>query len=188
HTIAKDTAFKAMFGEALSIADLIVSATFVAFYVLALRHRHTPALHARYMLATVILLAGPSISRLLVNFVPGFLVRSLETLPRFGAALDASLALTIAFCLVLMVRDFRKGESLAPFSATLVATVAMWIGFYAIGYTEAYGEFARWFAAVPAWQITAFACITTVSGIAWGWRAPLKRSPAIAHVPSTAVH
>ncbi|MEO0617603.1 MAG: hypothetical protein AAFY69_15850, partial [Pseudomonadota bacterium] len=116
-TLLSDSVFKTLFGQALSVADFVVSAAFVAFYTLALRHRRTPDLHARYMLSTVILLAGPVLSRFFVNYVPGFLVRSAETLPKFGNALDASFVLASAFCLALIIRDYRNRKPLAPFFA-----------------------------------------------------------------------
>ncbi|MEM7763346.1 MAG: hypothetical protein AAF290_04645 [Pseudomonadota bacterium] len=176
HTLLKDTQFKALFGEALSIADLIVSAAFVLFYALALKHRRTPDRHARYMLATLILLVGPSLSRFFANFVPGFLVRSLETLPNFGAALDVSFVLLCAYCLILVFRDYRTNKPIAPFSAALAASVAMIGGFYGVGYTEAYARFAAWFAAQPAALIALFGVIVSVLASLWGWNAGKRPS------------
>lgn len=173
YTLLKDTAFKAMFGEALSAADFFMSAAFVALYALALRHRNTPALHARYMLSTVILLASPALSRLLAFYVPGFLVRSQQTLPNFGRALHTSMALTAVFCVALIVRDFRKGEPIAPFCGALLATVGMWFAYYVIGYTEPYAAFARGFASLTAWQITSIALVTSTPAVVWGWRGPM---------------
>ncbi len=185
NTLLKDTAFKGMFGEALSAADFFVSAAFVALYALALRHRKTPALHARYMLSTVILLAGPALSRLLAFYVPGFLVRSLETLPNFGKALHTSMGLTALFCVALIVRDFRKGEPIAPFSGALLATLGMWFAYFVIGYTEPYSAFAHGFASLTAWQITAIALITSTPAVVWGWRAPMTPERGTPRAPAT---
>ncbi|MEL7296668.1 MAG: hypothetical protein AAGJ86_03340 [Pseudomonadota bacterium] len=171
HTLLRDSNFKTLFGEALSIADLIVSAAFIHFYAMALRHRRSPDRHARYMLATVILLAGPSLSRIFANYVPGFLVRSLETLPNFGAALDASFVLVCAFCLLLVIRDYRANQPIAPFSAALAANAAMIGGYYGIGYTETYARFADWFAIQPVGGIVLCGAAASVLASVWGWNA-----------------
>ncbi|MEO0608302.1 MAG: hypothetical protein AAFY82_08715 [Pseudomonadota bacterium] len=188
HTLIGDSPFKDMFGTALSVADLVVSAAFVALYALALRYRRTPDLHARYMLGTVILLAGPSISRLFSNYVPGFLIRGLEDLPKFGAALDASFILAAAFCLVLILRDYLNGKSIVPFSAALAGTVVMVLGYYTVGYSDAYQPVADWIAACPAWLITLFAIVTSSAAVWWGWSYPAPRQtgrpPAIAASPA----
>ncbi len=176
NTLLKDSVFKTMFGQALSVADLVVSVAFVLFYVLALRNRRNTAIHARYMLATVILLLGPSLSRLFAGYVPGFLVRSLETLPKFGDALDASFVVASAICLVLIIRDYRKGQPILPFFAALLATIAMVVSYYGIGYTDGYAKVANGIAALPVWQITVFALVTSGAAVLWGWRSPVPRS------------
>lgn len=175
HTLLKDTAFKEMFGLSLSSADLLMSVAFVAFYALALKFRRTPDLHARYMLCTVILLAGPSIARLFSNYVPGFLIRGPEDLPKFGDALNASIVIASAFCIILIVRDFLNGKPVAPFIGALGATFGIAIGHYIVGPTTAYAGLADWIAALPSWQIAVFGVMSSIAAVWWGWINPAQR-------------
>lgn len=177
HTLLSTSPFKDMFGHALSAADFFVSFAFVAFYAAALRYRRTPDLHARYMLATVILLAGPSLSRFFANYVPGFLIRSLDTLPKFADALDASFTIACASCLILIIRDYRKGKPVLPFSMALLGTVLMVLSYYVIGQMAIYSPFAEWFSSLASWQISAFALISSSLAVAWAWKVPLSRIP-----------
>lgn len=171
-TLLSTSPFKDMFGHALSAADFFVSFVFVMFYAAALRYRRTPDLHARYMLATVIMLAGPSISRFLVNYVPGFLIRSLETLPKFADALDASFAIAGVFCLILILRDYRASKPIVPFSMALLATILMALSYYVVGEMPIYSDIAKWFSSLATWQISAFALLSSSLIVTWAWKKP----------------
>lgn len=151
----------------------MVSVAFLAFCVLALRNRRTPALHAPDMLATVILLASPSIGRLFANSEPGFLVRSIETLPNFGKALDAAFIITCVFCLLLIVRDYRIRQPIAPFAAALIVTIGMILSYCTVSNTTGYVAVADWFAVLPDWQITIATLAASGAIIAWAWYTPL---------------
>ncbi len=177
HMLRTESLFNELFGHALSVADLVVSVAFVAFYTLALRNRRFPDLHARYMLATMILLIGPSLGRFLAGYVPGFLVRSAETLPKFGAALDASFMIASAFCLLLILRDRASGKPIAPFVGALIATVAMFLSYYLVGYHDMYAPAAAWIAGLPMWHVVLFGFVTSSAAIAWAWLNPRARNP-----------
>ena len=174
HTLLSNSPFKDMFGHALSAADFFVSFAFVAFYAAALRYRRTPDLHARYMLGTVILLAGPSISRFLVNYVPGFLIRSIENLPKFAEALDASFIIASVFCVILILRDYRAGKPILPFSMALLATLLMCLSYYMVGEMSIYGRIAEGFSSLASWQISVFALISSSLVMAWAWKLPIS--------------
>ncbi len=173
-TLQSERLFRELFGQALSVADIALSVAFVALYTMALRHRRTPDLHARYMLATLIVLSGPAISRFFANYIPGFLVRSAETLPKFGAAINASFIIATALCLFLIFKDRVNGKPIAPFICALVATVAMIVGYYTVGRSDWYAGVANWIADLPMWQVAAFALSTSTAAVAWGWRYPSK--------------
>ena len=177
HMLRTESLFNELFGHALSAADLVVSVAFLTLYTLALRNRRIPDLHARYMLATIILLTGPSLARFLVNFVPGFLVRSAETLPKFGAALDASLVIASAFCVLLILKDRANGKPTAPFVGALIATVAMFLSYYVVGHHDLYAPVTAWIAGLPTWLVAAIGFVTSSAAIAWGWLNPRTRHP-----------
>lgn len=54
----------------LSFLDSVSLIFFITFFVLAIKHVRTTALHARYLACTVILLLPPGLGRLLFNTVP----------------------------------------------------------------------------------------------------------------------
>jgi len=182
NTLLRTSAFVDMFGRALSPVDLMLSVVVVAFYSLALRHRRSPDLHARYMLATVIIISGPALSRFFVHYVPGFLVRSLETLPNFANALYASLLMAIGLCLALIIQDQRQDRPLAPFTAALVTTLMMFVGFHLIGNSQFYAVVAEWYAAQSLLHIAVFGVCGSALAIWWAWGHPVQ-GPAHGHGP-----
>ncbi len=177
HMLRTESLFNELFGRALGAADLLVSVAFVGLYTLALRHRRNHDSHARYMLATVILLIGPSLSRFIAGYVPGFLVRSLETLPNFGHALNAAFILTAAFCMVLMLRDQARSKPSTPFALALLTTIGMFISYHVIGYHPMYSLVADELAELSMLSVVSFGLLTSSAAIAWGWLNPLPGKP-----------
>ncbi|MEM1089420.1 MAG: hypothetical protein AAGI67_03470 [Pseudomonadota bacterium] len=175
HMLRTESVFNQLFGHALSAADLLVSAAFVVLYTQALRNRRDPDRHPRYMLATVILLAGPSLGRFFAGYVPGFLVRSLETLPKFGDALNAAFITAVAFCALLIFRDRVRSKPFAPFVWALLTTVAMFLSYQVIGHHAAYLPVANWLADLPMLHVVVFGLVASSAAIAWAWLNPRSR-------------
>ncbi|MEM9689902.1 MAG: hypothetical protein AAF917_10520 [Pseudomonadota bacterium] len=175
HMLKTESLFNTLFGHALSAADLVVSVAFVVLYTLALRNRRFPDLHARYMLATVILLIGPSLGRFFAGYVPGFLVRSVETLPKFGAALNASFVVASSLCVYLILRDHGRDKPVAPFVGALLTTLAMFLAFYLVGYHAAYATLTAWLAALSVGQVALAGLTVSSAAIAWAWCNPRQR-------------
>ncbi len=178
HMLRTESVFNELFGHALSAADLLVSVAFVVLYTLALRSRRDPDLHARYMLSTVILLMGPSLGRFLAGYVPGFLVRSLDTLPKFSSALNASFVIAVAFCVILILRDRARSKPLVPFVGALLTTVGMFLSYHFVGNHSMYTPMATWIADLPVLYVAIFGLVTSSAAILWGWRNPRPRRPA----------
>ncbi|MEO1028760.1 MAG: hypothetical protein AAFX02_06835 [Pseudomonadota bacterium] len=177
-TLLSTSPFKDMFGIRLAFADFVATFAFLAFYGLALRHRKSTDQHARYMLATVILLFGPSIARLLANYVPGFLIRAPEDLPKFGDAVHASMLIGLAICLILIARDYLNKKPVTPFVLGLGATMLMYLGFVWVGHTPTWLSFTAWFAAWPLWTVLTLSLVSGVAAVWWGWMYPAHRSHA----------
>lgn len=177
-TLLRDSAFNAMFGTPLAVADLAASLGFVGLYLLALRNRRDADRHARYMLGTVFLLIGPSVARLLANFVPGFAIRSPDELFKFGWAVDASFALAVLFLLLLLVSDMRSGKPRTPLLVSLSATLGMYLGYVFIGPLPIWSEVgAPAFAALPTPVIIAAGLALGVLAAWIGWRNPASPQP-----------
>lgn len=84
----------------LSFIDVVTMIMFVFFYVMAIYHRSTTALHARYMAATVILLIPPGLTRLLLR-MPG--------IDSFTKGLNINFIL-IEIALLLLLLDDKKRD------------------------------------------------------------------------------
>jgi hypothetical protein len=168
-TLLKDTAFNEMFGIRLATADVVATLAFALFYFLALRQRRAPDLHARYMLSTVTLLLGPSLARLFANFVPGFLIRGPEDLPKFGQAIDASFVLALVLILVLIGRDLRNRKPVTPFLMAFVASAMMYGGYRGFGETQAWRAASEAFAALPPTIVTLLGFALGAGAAFAGW-------------------
>lgn len=84
----------------LSFIDVLSMIAFVAFYVMAIYHRSSTGLHARYMASTVILLIPPGLTRLLLR-MPG--------VDSFTKGLNINFIL-IEIALLLLLLDDRKRD------------------------------------------------------------------------------
>lgn len=177
-TLLRDSAFRHFIGERLALVDLFFSIAFVAFYALALRYRRTTALHARYMLATVFILAAPVISRLFANYVPGFLVRGPQDLPIFEQCIDISFVIAGAICLILVVRDRLSGQPIAPFAAAFGMTLLSVASYKWLGRTEAWLDVSAALMAMSPLAIAVGSVVFSGAAIWIGWAYPAPRRMA----------
>lgn len=172
-TVVKMTPFREMFGLNLAFADLVAS-VFVPFaFFMALRHRRTPDLHARYLLVTIFPLIGPVLSRLLANYVPGFRIRAAEELYKFGHAVDASFMLTVLILGGLIIRDARAGKPVLPFTLGLIAVLGMF-AYKLIGFAAWWQPTAEALASVPAWLVVVTGLVLGSAASWLGWRHPAQ--------------
>ncbi|AOL22598.1 hypothetical protein Ga0102493_111572 [Erythrobacter litoralis] len=170
-TVVEVTPFREMFGLNLAFADLVAS-VFVPFsFFMALRHRRTPDLHARYLLATIFPLIGPVLSRLLASYVPGFRIRAAEELYKFGHAADASFLLTVLVLGWLVMRDARAGKPVLPFTLGLIAVLGMF-AYKLVGFTAWWQPTAEALASVPAWLVFVAGLALGSAASSFGWRHP----------------
>ena len=176
-TLLEQSPFREMFGLNLAFADLVASVFIPFAFFMALRHRRTPDLHARYLLATVFPLIGPVMSRLLANYVPGFRIRAAEELYKFGYAADASFVLSVAFLGVLVARDAQAGKPLLPFAIGLVAVLGMF-AYKLIAIASWWEPLAMALASVPAWLVVAVGLALGSAASWFGWQHPAKDKPA----------
>ncbi|MEO0422912.1 MAG: hypothetical protein AAF184_11280 [Pseudomonadota bacterium] len=170
--LRENSPFNLLFGHDLAVADWVATLAFALFYGLALRHRRDPERHARYMLATLTPLVGPSLARLLANFVPGFAIRAPEELAKFGMALDAAMGLTTLALLVLLVIDIKRRKPADPFLLAIGCSVLMYVGYAWFGPTALWDRLADAFAALPVGQVVAMGLGLGLAAGAIGWWCP----------------
>jgi hypothetical protein len=129
-------AFYEVFGAGLGALDLLAVLFFAGFYYAALRNRRQVQLHARYMLATVLLLATPIASRVLNGYVPGLRIEGPEDMHLFVVSVHLGNAIGLAIALGLYLQARRYG---LPWLLAASFLVASSISF-------------QWFAATGPWQ------------------------------------
>lgn len=120
--------------------QLALLAIFVVAYAQGIRHRHRPALHARYMACTALAVFDPIVARLLFFY--------LGTEPPFMQV--ATFAMIDAILLALIVRERREsGPAARVFPAMLALFVATQIPQFFVPAQPWWADFARSFAALP---------------------------------------
>ncbi len=110
---------------------------FLAAWLLGVRHRHTVALHARYMIATSLATIDPVLGRILAFYFPPLPYRDLYTL--------LSYAVTGGVLVLLIVRERRQRVGRAAFPIMLLVFTLVYAGFFTLAKTDAWLAFIRWF-------------------------------------------
>lgn len=151
--------FYAALGARLGMHDLIATVVLVGMVTAALRHRRTVALHAGYMLGTVLLVAPPIIERL-------------PLLPH-GIHLSEGVPLVLALAIALKVG--RYGQ---PFLIVAGVMLVQIVQFETFGASEAWGRLFAAFAAQPVgpWALAAMAAALAVLWSAWPRRTGARAS------------
>ena len=137
---------------AVPAADLAAEANFfyLAFgmsvlllvpWLLGIKHRHTVALHARYMIATSLAVLDPVLGRILAFYFPRLPSRDVYTL--------ISYLVTAAILAVLIVREREQRVGRGVFPFVLVLATLVYAGFFTLGRTDAWLAFIRWFGSLP---------------------------------------
>lgn len=108
---------------------------------LALLHRRSPALHARYMICTALTLIDPVVARIL-----GFRLPPLENDLHYALI---GFAITDAILLALLLANVRAGPGRAVFSTMLVVFGLVHAGYFRLARTETWGAFVVAFRALP---------------------------------------
>lgn len=116
------SAFYHAFGARLGSVDAIMTVAFLWFVGFSLRHRRDPALHGGALLATVLLMLSPVLSRLFGE-LPFVGADGAERLARFGWYVQGAhlVAILIAFVLVCTARRGAPAFRAAIFSQVLLA-------------------------------------------------------------------
>ena len=133
----------------LLFVTLVVNAlvAFLALYSLAMWYRTQPALHARFMIASVFPLFTPVTDRLIGRYLPSIV----PLVPRVGGSPvvpTAGFLLADVILIALSVWDWTTNRRLV-FPVTLVVLVLYHVSvltFYRFGVWQAFG---RWFVALP---------------------------------------
>lgn len=116
---------------------LSTSLLFVVIWGLGIRYRRVPALHARYMVGTVLTLIDPSLVRVMIFWVPG-VPPPLYQWITFG--------LIYAILALLIVLDRKSPRGRPAFVVLLGLFAALHASILLVPGTEAWQQFAHWYA------------------------------------------
>lgn len=113
-------------GPNFSAVSAVVILTIGLFYFSALKTRRVVQLHARYLLATPILLIEPVTSRLISNFVPALAPSRdpVVTIANFSWAYYLSMSFVFGFTLFLYLRDRDHGRPFRLLAVLILVQVA----------------------------------------------------------------
>lgn len=124
--------FYAVFGARLGAVDAISSAAMPVLFYLALKERRRVHLHARYMLAPVLFLLPPILSRLMPA-LPPLAIAGPADFHRFGYGVHLSDALAIGVAAILYSRAPKWGR---PFLIVGLLVGAQSLAFETLGRTD----------------------------------------------------
>ncbi|HYE28959.1 MAG TPA: hypothetical protein VEA61_12110 [Allosphingosinicella sp.] len=126
--------FYARFGARLGAVDAISSAAMPCLFYLALKERRKVHLHARYMLAPILFLLPPILSRLM-QALPPLAIAGPADFHRFGYGVHLSDALAIAVAAILYLKAPKWGR---PFLLVGALVGAQSLAFETLGRTAAW--------------------------------------------------
>ena len=171
--VANENPVARFFGPSFGLSMIVAILAYLTVFYLALKNRRDVRLHSGYMLTTPLILFESPFSRVLLSYLP-FLVFSGSDFPQ--SVLDAiviAMALSIAFALVLYLRDRKSG---VPF---LVAAVFLFVESVCI-YVGTSIEFVRQgfeaYTRIPT-ALTILVGFLLGAAVSWlGWRSGDRRT------------
>lgn len=161
-------------GARLEIYDLTATLAFAFLFYQALRNRRSIALHAGYMLATLLLLIGPVSARMLSDFFPYFDPQGPEELYRYALERHVANAFSILLALVLYLRSRPYG---APFAAAAAALVLQSTLFETVGRLHGWEQIVLWYAALPSLLVMAVSVLIGGLLVQQAWLASRPDKP-----------
>lgn len=169
--------FYRLHGVGLGWADLLAMVTVAWLYFSALRDRRNLQRHARFMLATPLMLLSPALGRTGTHFVPGLMIEGPPDFPIFADSFHlANLAAAIA-AFWLYRTSPRHG---LPFAVCGLVAVAQSLGFALASYLTPWRDAFFAFGELPAAPVV-LAGLATGAAVTWaGWITGERPAPAVA--------
>ncbi|MGZ8286178.1 MAG: hypothetical protein ACXW27_13545 [Allosphingosinicella sp.] len=170
----REEPFYNLFGARLGTMDAVSSIALPFLFYSAIRWRRKVHLHARYMLAPVLFLVGPIVSRLMPA-LPPLAITGPETFYRFGYGLHIANGIAVAVAAFLYLRAPRHGRPFLIVGGLIVLQSLLF---------ETLGRFRDWqglygsLASVPTPLLVSLGLAAGVLAGAAGWiggRPPERR-------------
>ncbi len=171
--VGRSGPFEDMYANRLALFDLIAVAAFACFVFGAFRHRRNIRLHSGYMLATMFLLVNPIVARLILQWVPGLSIGSLEELPRFAVGFQIAQGLVLAAALWVFARNRRDGS---PWLSVAVVIAVQSVVFETAGRADWWGAMMSGYAGLPISVLALTGLLIGAVVVAGGWRATAAKA------------
>lgn len=113
------------------------SVLFTVIWGLAIRYRHEPALHARYMAGSALTLIDPSMARVMIFWIPSIP-------PPMYQFITFGLIYAILLLLIFLDRKAKRGRS--AFWVLLALFVTLHVSIMTVPRTAVWQQFAGWYA------------------------------------------
>lgn len=117
------TEFEILKAAAVEPAAIIALMIFPLFYVLGIRHRKQSSKHARYMLATALILLGPTVDRII------FINLGVKSILGVSSYFVSMLIIDLILAFLLYV-DFKNGRETKTLSYCLLIFITSQLAFY----------------------------------------------------------
>ena len=135
-----------MFGIAI-VTTLLLQ--FVFAYGLAIYHRHSPTIHARFMICTALPMIPPIYARILIFFLPPERAQFLPQIAGFPLYSVFTDSLVNVILIALSVWDWKSRQRLNVFPVVLAAFVLFQSLTYLAHRLESWRIFSEWFLSLP---------------------------------------
>jgi phosphoglycerol transferase MdoB-like AlkP superfamily enzyme len=177
HSMAMATAsgkdpFYKLWGSPLGLHDLIGSAAFLLFSVMALKDRRNVARHAAWLLATPVLLIGPALARVYNAHLPGLIITGPQDFPLFRWSVHLGGLTGVAIALSLWSRHRRHGQ---PWLMVATIIVLQSLLFETMGFSKAWTSLFLALGDSSGPVHAAGAGMIAAAALWWSWRAVPQR-------------
>lgn len=170
-TMAQETVagepFGQLYGARLGTFDLLSTIGFCWLVYLALQNRRKVQLHARYMLATALLLIPPVMVRITDRYVPGLAMHGPQDFGLFAVNLRVSAVVMIALAGWLYLADRRHGLAWLIVGGI---TAAQAVIFDTLSLTAAWRGIFAAIAGVPTMLLLSSGLVAGLAVVWAGWR------------------
>ncbi|NCF15917.1 MAG: hypothetical protein GWP62_11445 [Gammaproteobacteria bacterium] len=170
--VADENALARFLGPSFGLSMMVAILAYLTLYYQALKNRQSIRLHAGYMLTTPLILFESPFSRVILSDLPFLVFTGSEFPQRILDAIVIAMGISIAFALVLYLRDRKSG---IPFLVAaiflLVESVCMYVGTNIDWVRQGFEAYAR----IPT-ALTLLIGFLLGTAISWfGWKSGDRR-------------
>jgi hypothetical protein len=171
--VANEDPMARFFGPSFGLSMMIAILAYLTLFYLALKNRCDVRLHSGYMLTTPLILFESPFSRVMLSYMPFLIFTDSDFPQRVLDAIVIAIGLSIAFALVLYLRDRKSGVPFLVAAGFLfVESVCMYVGTNIEWVRQGFEAYAR----VPT-ALTILVGFLLGAAVSWfGWRSIDRRA------------